>query len=124
MKTTDIPRPRWQTFLDEFSRIHLGQRVRLWAAGPTHGLLREAVDLPLVGVCADRSAHGCDRIDVIVGDSPAAHVTRAVRCPCGVRVSTDDGGEDMALQIDSEDGSSTFLDLRQPAAKTTPAAFA
>jgi hypothetical protein len=44
--------------------------------------------------------------------------------PSSVRVAVDDAGDDMPLQIDSEVGSSTFVNLVTPAAKATPAAFA
>ena len=124
MQTREIPQEDWPLFLKDFSRVHLGQRVKLWVAGRDTGLLREAVDLPLVGISADRSASQCQRIDMIVGDSPHAHVTHQVRQPCAVRIATDDAGVDMSLQIDSEDGSSAFLDLAQPQAEATPAAFA
>jgi hypothetical protein len=124
MYTEEIPRQLWVSYLKGFSRVHLGQQVRLWVAGPRSELRKEAVNLPLVGIDVDRSAAGCERIDVIVGDAPGAHVTHDVRIPSAVRVAVDDAGEDMSLQIDSEDGSSTFVNLVTPAAKATPAAFA
>jgi hypothetical protein len=124
MYTEEIPRPLWVSYLKGFSRVHLGQQVRMWVAGPRSELRKEAVDLPLVGIDVDRSPGGRERIDVIVGDSPHAHVTHDVRLPSAVRVAVDDARDDMTLQIDSEDGSSTFVNLLTPAAKTTPAAFA
>ena len=124
METLEIPNERWASYLNDFSRVHLGQHVRLWVGGPQSGLLREAVNLPLVGIDVDRSATGCERIDVIVGDAPEAHVRHAVRIPSNVRVLRDDAGMDVSLQIDADDGSSTFLNLVMPAAETTPPAFA
>jgi hypothetical protein len=124
MQTEEIPPAQWPTFLKDFSRVHLGHQVRLWVYAPVGGLRREAVDLPLVGIDTDRSTPGGERMDVIVGDSPRAHVAHRVRRPCALRVATRDGGMEMSLQIDSEDGSSTFLDLAQPPGAATPAAFA
>lgn len=80
--------------------------------------------MPLVGIDIDRSASGFERIDVIVGDLPGAHVMHQVRQPSRVRVGGAAGGEETSLQIDSEDGSSAFVTLVQPAAKSTPATLA
>jgi hypothetical protein len=124
MKTKEIPREQWDKYLKDFSRVHLGQQVRLWVDGATTAMAREATELPLVGVDVDRSASGSVGIDVIVGDSPAAHVSHHVRQPANVRIATDDADTDLSLQIDSEDGTYVFLALLQPAGKTTPAAIA
>ena len=64
------------------------------------------------------------RVDVIVGDTPDVHTRHRVRSPCAIRVATTEGGEIVSLQIDAEDGSTTFLNLCLPSAKSTPPAFA
>jgi hypothetical protein len=111
MQTQEIPREQWSSFLDDFSRNHLGQQVKLWVSSPKAGLLREAVNLPLVGIFADHPAGRGERIDVVIGDSPEAHVTHQVHGPSAVRVAVDDGGADMSIQIDADDHTSTFVDL-------------
>jgi hypothetical protein len=101
MSDQEIPEQGWSLYLREFSRVHLGQRVRLLIAGPKTALLREAVDLPLVGIDVEHDVadgvNRCERIDVIVGDLRDAHVTHQVRMPLNVRVVVDDAGDDVSL---------------------------
>ena len=124
MQTQEIPRQQWGPFLNIFSRAHLGQQVKLWVSSPEAGLLREAVNLPLVGAFAEPPRGSNERINIIVGGSPIAHVTHQIQWPSAVRVAIDDAGNTMSVQIDADDRTSTFIDLAQPASKPAPAAIA
>jgi hypothetical protein len=112
MRTQEVQKHEWVPFLDEFSRRHVGEPVTVEVLGPDLGAQREAESLPLVGVSVDLADGGDnEQIEVIAGDSPSAHVTHAVRRPSGVALATADSGADEALQIRSEDGTTTLLRL-------------
>ena len=108
MQTREIPSHEWVPFLDEFSRRHLGQPVTVEILGRDVGAEIEARDLPLIGVSVDLKDNA-EQIDVIVGDSPDAHVMHAVARPSHLRVATADNGAEQALQIESADGPTTLV---------------
>lgn len=124
MKTQEIPKSQWTKFFNEFSRTHLGQQTNLWVCSSDAGLAREAVGLPLIGVCCDKTSSGHQRIDIIIGDSTQANVTHQVQKPTSVRIATSSTGRESTLEIKSQDGTIAFVRLQLPAASTTPAAFA
>jgi len=123
MRTREISRDQWKPFLDELSRLHLGQKVRLEVLSDGVGVRTEARDLPLLGICTDRDGIGRDLIEVILGDSPAAHLTHPVVSPAWVHASEDEAGLS-ALQIVAADGSKTMIHFGRPVGKATPQAFA
>jgi len=122
-QTREIDRRQWKPFLEELSRLNLGRRVRVEVLRPGIGIHTEARDLPLVGIMTDHSAEGSDLIEVIVGDSPAAHLTHPVSAPEFVHVVETDGIAS-AVQIVSGDGTKTLVHLNRPTASATPQAFA
>jgi hypothetical protein len=112
MRTQELPKHEWVPFLDDFSRRHVGEPVTIEVLGPDLGVQRAAESLPLVGVSVDLTDGGDnEQIEVIAGDSPSAHVTHAIRRPSQVSLASADGGPDEALQIRSEDGTTTLLRL-------------
>ena len=101
MAAREIPSGQWKPFFDDLSREHLGQRVWVRATAQREGGARdEAKDLPLIGITTDQPGVGPERIEVIVGDSPDAHLTHAVLRPSKVCVEEDDRGVDF-VQIES-----------------------
>ena len=122
MRSREIARDEWTSFLNELSRLHLGQRVRVEIVSDGVGVRTEAKDLPLLGISTDRDGGGRELIEVILGDSPAAHLTHAVAYPTWVHAAEDDQGLS-AVQIVADDGSKTVIHFPRPAAATTPQAF-
>jgi hypothetical protein len=110
MKTRDIPRPEWSSFLDSFSRTHEGWLVRVeeiaMPAGPT---AVEARGLPLLGLSYDRSD---DSIGIAVGGHDGEHLTRIMQRPSRLLVEQTDDGIDQAVRIESERGPATRVSFR------------
>jgi hypothetical protein len=123
MDSQMIPRAQWPKFFKNFSRVHLGQSSDLWIYSSDAGLRPEAKGLPLIGISIDRTQRAEERIDVIIGDSPEAHVTHQVFGPDFVRLGISDGQE-ASLEVGSADGTIAFIRLKSPAAANTPASFA
>lgn len=111
MKTDDIPTHEWVPFLDDFSRRHAGERVTIEVMSREFGVLRQATDQPLLGVSVDLR-DGSEVIAVSAGDSSAANLVHAVTSPTSVQVARGAAGEDQALQLLSDDGTTTLLRLR------------
>jgi uncharacterized protein DUF5335 len=112
MPTHDIPRAQWRTELDSFSRQHEGWIVRVKVTGADGRVRTEADDLPLQGVSADSPR--TDGVAIIVGQSVDDHVTHEVARPVTIVIEHNDGGEERALSIRADDGSTTTVEFRAP----------
>jgi hypothetical protein len=111
MTTRDVPQSEWATFLDHFSRQHVGQLARVESAGREFGVQANARNLPLLGVTAEVHGGGVPEIQVMVGDSPDAHVVHAISHPAAVRIGESNDGSSATLQIQSQDGVLTVLQV-------------
>ena len=110
MKTHDIPRSEWSSFLDSFSRTHEGWLVRVdevaVPAGPT---AVEARGLPLLGVTYERPD---DDIVIALGGRGDAHLTHVVHRPSRVAVEQTDEGIEQGVRIESASGPATRVTFR------------
>jgi hypothetical protein len=108
MRTVEIPRQAWVEQLNEFTAIHEGWLVSLDVLGPEIGAQPEIVNLPLLGVSADRTDHdGVIVVSVMVSATePFAHMIQGVT---RIYIERADDGADVALEIESVDGTRTIL---------------
>ena len=118
MRTVEIPREAWVQRLNEFSLIHDGWLVSLDVLGPEIGAQPEIVNLPLLGVSADRIDHD-GTIAVSVARSATEHFTHMIHGVTRIYVERTDDGADAALEIESVDGTRTILRFRVAALPET-----
>jgi hypothetical protein len=111
MLTREIPRNEWIKFFDDFSQQHQGWVVSVEVISPEIGDQEEAEGLPLVGISADVK-DGENRIEIMVGGKPGAHVTRILESPKRVWVKQAEEEAHEAVDIESEDGTKTILRFR------------
>jgi hypothetical protein len=97
--------------LDAFTAAHTGWLVSLDVLDSEIGAQREVDNLPLLGV----SAEGGSAITISAGRSADEHVTHTIHTPSRVQLERRDDGADVALQIESADGSRAILRVRVPA---------
>ena len=112
METREIPKASWIEFFDGFSKIHQGWITKVEVLGRL-GAQIEAEHLPLEGITAD---HGGKDIAITLGPSERL-LEHFVMKPAHVRVEEDAG--ETALQIESLDGDTTVVSLRQGAHPNT-----
>jgi hypothetical protein len=108
MDTRDIPREQWIRFFDDFSKQHEGWIVTLEEISPELGDQEVAAGLPLIGISADLK-DGENRIEIIAGAEPEAHVTRIIEKPKRVWLKESQEVAHEAIEIESEDGTATLL---------------
>jgi hypothetical protein len=117
MNTVEIARTDWERALDAFSAMHEGWLVTLEVVSPTIGAQPVMTNMPLVGVTLeDREAQG---IAIAAERTPDDHATHFVATPAHVWVERTEDGSDVALQIESSDGSRAILELKTPARPET-----
>jgi hypothetical protein len=108
MDTQEIARDQWVRVLDDFSKQHAGWIVTLEVVGATIGDQEEATGLPLVGIGADVK-DGESRIEVMLGGTPEAHVTRIIDGPKRVWLERADEPAHDAVAVESKDGTTTIV---------------
>ena len=118
MHTIDIPRKNWAKTLQAFSLMHEGWLISLEVLGPDLGAQQELHDLPLAEVVSERSERG-DTITISVARSASGQLTHTIHRPTGVRIERTDEGADLALQIETADGTTTILQFRTAALPET-----
>ncbi len=114
MRSQEIPQDQWTTFLDDFSKRHVGEPVTIEVISQEQGDQVEASQLPLLGVTADPKDSEAPLVEVMVGDSPAANVNRIVRRPTRLSLAQGDDGSDQALQIESSGEPTVLLIFGEP----------
>lgn len=111
MRTVEIPREAWAQTLNEFTAIHEGWLVSVDVLDPAIGAQPEINNLPLLGVSAER----VDRdgtITISAARSATEHITRTIHAAIRVHIERREDGADLALQIESADGTKTILRFR------------
>ena len=118
MQTVEIPRKAWAQTLNEFTAIHEGWLVSLDVLGPTIGAQPEINNLPLLGVSADRADRD-GTIMISAARSVGDHITHTIHAATRVYIERREDGADVALQIESADGTKTILRFRAVALPET-----
>lgn len=114
MINRSVPYRDWFDFFCGFSQRHRGEAVTVTVAGETIGVHREAHKLPLGGIVADRTGQS---LSILIGGPRGGNVDHPVEEPVWVWLETDDAGNDVALEIESQNGLRTIVEL---AAVTVP----
>ena len=118
MRTVEIPREAWAQTLNEFTAIHEGWLVSLDVLGPEIGAQVEIKNLPLLGVSADRADHD-GSIIISATRSVGEHITHTIHAATRVYIERREDGADVALQIESADGTKAILRFRVAALPET-----
>jgi hypothetical protein len=112
MSTQEIPRDRWKTFLDTFSRQHEGWLATVEVLGTDIGAQEEAHDLPLEGITATSREGAPETIAINLGKTSEDHVTHTIAEPSRVWLEQTSQGANAALEIESADEVKTLLRFR------------
>jgi hypothetical protein len=118
MQTVEIQPARWPQVLAEFSAVHEGWLVSVDILAPTLGAQPEVHDLPLVGVVAEPRTNG-GTITIAAARPETGQITHTIHSPTRVRIERTNEGADVAMQIESAEGTTTILRLKTPARPET-----
>jgi hypothetical protein len=109
MATRQIPFEDWDSFFNDFSKRHEGRSI----ASELHG--RGAVDdaavntLPFMGVTLEKKGSDAHSVRIMLGDSPASHLTHEVFAPKAVWVRSDRDEDGAMLEIQGGDDQTTVI---------------
>jgi len=110
MATREIPQAEWGKFLDTFSTTYAGWPATLDIIGPDVGSQHQIEGLPLIGVTGE-GRQGTVYVHAGAGLSQLTHMIAHVT---HLRFDQADGGQRVALQIESADDRTAILMLRSP----------
>jgi len=111
MQTVEIAAKDWSRALDEFSAIHEGALVSLQLLAPDLGAQTEVRDMPLLGITAEADPGGAT-IAIAAARSHGDLITHVVHSPTHVRIERTNDGVDVALQVESAEGTVAILWLK------------
>ena len=113
MPTQEISREAWSEFFHGFSIAHKGWVATIEVFGSELGAQVEVRELPFEGITAELRNADKDSISLMIGATPAQHITRTISAPTHVRLDQDDEGANETLQIESAD-ETTLVRFRSP----------
>ena len=119
MPSRDIPREKWVTFLDSFSRQHERWLVNMEVVTDGLGVHKELREKPLIGVSADLKTSGSGTISIIAGERSDDHVNHIINGPTRLALEETEEGAHKGLRIEVADGETTLLLFRSPASPET-----
>jgi hypothetical protein len=119
MPSRDIPREKWVTFLDSFSRQHERWLVNMEVVTDGLGVHKELREKPLIGVSADLKSSGSGTISIIAGERSDDHVNHIINGPTRLALEETEEGAHKGLRIEGADGETTLLLFRSPASPET-----
>jgi hypothetical protein len=79
--------------------------------GSDIGDQEESTGLPLAGISADLKARE-NRIEIIVGGKPDAHLTQIINTPKRVWLKQPEEAAHEVIEVESEDGTTTLVHFR------------
>ncbi len=115
--TREISATEWFDYFGRFNREHDGQLSTLRILNSGFGAQVEARNLPFVGVVSGRSAPSAIEISLGRGVS-TTHIEHNVPDPIRVWVQSGADGREVAIEIESKDGTRTILEMVPTQAKT------
>ncbi len=114
MNTREIPSPDWFDYFARFNRERSGEPSTLRILSRGFGDQVEARNLPLEGIVSDRSTTSA--IAISLGRGLSTHIEHNVPDPVRVWVQFGADGREVAIDIESKDGTKTILEIL-PAAR-------
>lgn len=114
MRTVEVPQQEWVRTLNEFSTIHEGWLVSLDVLAPTLGVQPQIRELPLLGVTAESGSRG-SAIMIAAARLDGEQITHIIHSPTHVRIERTNEGADVALEIESDEGTAAILRFKATA---------
>jgi len=114
MQMKEIPRHRWQEYLDQFSRAHheAPAHVELYKGSGNHAC--DVADLPLLGITAEHVDGEDEQIQIMLGRPADENLSHTIEHPMRVRSAEWNDGYSGSIEIESADGSTTTVQVGPP----------
>jgi hypothetical protein len=119
--TVEVPRETWPEYFKDISRLYQGWSATVELLAGELGDQRAADGLPFQGLSYEyKGGSQAGDILVEVGEAGMPFETHLIHRPKAVRAAPTQPGAETDIEIESEDGVTTILRLRTPAALPPP----
>jgi HSP20 family molecular chaperone IbpA len=119
--TQQIPKDHWSEFANDVSRLYQGWDATIEVLGPEFGAQPEAQALPFQGLSFEsKGGSAAGDILIEVGDVEPAYEAHRVDHPSALRMVASIPGVEADIEIESEDGTTTVVRLRNRPALPPP----
>ena len=118
---TDVAREEWNAFMATFTRENRGAHGELEVLGLDGGRYVPIENRPFDGIAADLK-DGENTVWIMFGQDEKDRVAHGIHQVTAVRVRPPAGSSGAAIEVDSEDGTRTLLELSRPEAYELPPA--
>jgi Family of unknown function (DUF5335) len=105
-----VPHDQWTSFLDGFSRQHMGWLVTIEVVSPA-GKFTAIEDRHLKGISFDQDENE-ERAYIHLEGTPEEHITHIIERPTGILFQESRSGAHKGMEIASADGSVTVIRFR------------
>jgi hypothetical protein len=110
--TQEIPQDTWAAHLNGIGKTYRGWRTRVEVIGPELGDQTILDNQPLRGLHVETEARGAGDIVIELGEAPQVLIHHIDR-PTGVRIADTVPGQQVYIQVESEDGLVTLIRLER-----------
>ncbi len=110
--TLEVPKEKWRAYFEVLSDEHQGWAVSIEALDRELGDQPLANGLPLQEISYETAGSQAGDILIEAGDAGTPFRTHLVHRPRVVRIATAQGGADVDVEIESDDGVTTLVRLR------------
>lgn len=102
-QTTEIPRERWQEYLDALSNRSKQTPVRIRVESQAIGDQQLAGQMPLIGISCEEKGSDANAIEVTLGEPTKdfPNITHYIQSPQRVMVEEGENGQVRCLDIES-----------------------
>jgi hypothetical protein len=118
---TDVAREEWNAFMARFTRENRGAHAEVEVLGLDVGHYVPLENRPFDGIAADVK-DGENVVWMMFGQDPDDRLTHGIQQVTAIRVRPPVGAAGAALEVDSNDGTRTLLELSRPEAYELPPA--
>lgn len=115
-RTVEVEPAEWSALLNEFTAVHESWLVSLDILSPDIGAQPAFSNLPLVGATFEAVT---GTAVVTAGRGTADQISHSIEAPTRIWIERTDAGADVALGVESADGTKTILRLKTAALPDT-----
>ena len=109
----EIARDKWIPYFNDFSKLYRGWAVTIEVLNGELGDHPRVDDLPFQGISYDPAGSQAGDILVETGDVGTPYETHLIHRPRVVRVAITQPGNEVDIDIESEEGYTTLVSIRR-----------
>lgn len=109
LRTEELPRERWDVYLDQLSRAAKNRPITVRVEGPKVGDQILAADVPLLSISIEEKGTERGAVEIIAESPDGTHLTHLIPSPQRIYVARSDERQEVCVDIEDADGLKTLV---------------